>query len=61
MSLKSVTEKIDGIITVAVLTLCFCGWAALGFPYFVTAGVAVASMILIALGAFAWTKRQQSR
>ncbi len=61
MSLKSTTEKIDGIITAATLLFLVCVWAAFGFPYLIEIVVA-GGLISAGIGAFYWSKyRRQSR
>ena len=59
MSLKSVTEKIDNIITLLVLTFCVFVWAILGFPYFAIVGAAATCVIFFVLGAFVWKRVRQ--
>ena len=62
MSLKSATEKIDGILNAAVLAFCVCVWAAFGFPAFIAVAVVATCVILVIAGAFWLTKsRQKSR
>ena len=61
MSLKSTTEKIDGIITVATLLFLVCVWGAFGFPHLIEIVVA-GGVISVAIGAYYWTKyRRRSR
>ena len=59
MSLRSVTEKIDTFLTVAVLAFCLCVWAAVGFPHVVEVGAA-ACLILVIFGAVWCMNSRQS-
>jgi len=60
MSLKSVTEKIDSVLTLATVGVCLVVWAAVGFPYLVAIVTTVAAgLILIGLGAIVWRKIRQ--
>jgi hypothetical protein len=61
MSLKSTTEKIDGIITAATLLFLVCVWAAFGFPHLIEVLVA-GGVISAVVGAFYWMRyRRRSR
>jgi hypothetical protein len=60
MSLKSVTETIDSVLTLATVGVCLVVWAAIGFPYLVAMVATVAAgLILIGLGAIVWRKFRQ--
>ena len=55
MSLKSTTEKIDGIIAAATLLFLVCVWGAFGFPHLIEVAVA-GGVISAGIGAFYWMK-----
>jgi hypothetical protein len=60
MSLKSTTEKIDGIITAATLLFLVCAWGAFGFPRVIEIVVA-GGVISAGIGVFYWTKYRRQR
>jgi hypothetical protein len=60
MSLKSTTEKIDGVITAAMLLLFICVWASFGFPH-LTKILVAGGVISAGIGAFYWMKYWRQR
>jgi purine-cytosine permease-like protein len=59
MSLKSVTETVDSVLTLATVGVCLVVWAAVGFPYLIVMGAAAACLILICVGTIVWRKSRQ--
>lgn len=57
MSLKSVTGRIDNVITLIVLALCLGMWIAFGFPH-PTEVAMVAAGVLLLYGALWWLDRR---